>query len=263
VAGVDNGGGKAMKIVGSFLRFLLVMIGSFFLAIGILIVNACRSAARAMSGPAIPKTQAQLDTKSAEATSNEHPWVILKDGNSTTKGEALSGSVAIQTDNGRIDVPLSRMRRLLFNRDNKTATVFMTDGSIVSGALVWFKFEIATEVNLTTTEGNWIDTIEYLVVEPLDKPEEKTIEELMKQLASKVPSESKRAAEGLIIKGQEAVPKLKEALVNSNSSFRTRIAQVLETLGWYVTRSGKVEKMSESKEFQEMMRKRLPEMQAE
>ena len=71
------------------------------------------------------------------------------------------------------------------------------------------------------------------------------------------------AHKALIARGQKVVPKLKAALKSDSLEVVARVKSILSVLGWYVTRNGKVEKMSESREFQEMMRKRLPEMPAE
>ena len=59
------------------------------------------------------------------------------------------------------------------------------------------------------------------------------------------------------------MPRLEASLRVSDPPVREQIVQILSSLGWYVTRAGKAEKMSESREFREMMRRRLPEMQAE
>jgi hypothetical protein len=254
-----------MKIVGSFLRFTLVMIGSLFLAIGITIVNACKSVAQSMNGYAAPRTQSPVGTNSVETTSTKPTRVILnlKDGTKIT-GEALVGSVTLQAASGRMDVSLTQVRRLIFNNDTGTVAALLKEGGILSGKLVQSKFEIATEAGKVSIKSDRIDFIENPAIAIGVKPEGKTVDELMKQLASEVPTENQRAVEGLVAKGQEAVLKLKEALQKSSiSPHHARIVQVLATLGWYVTRDSKVEKMSESKEFQEMMRKRLPEMQAE
>jgi len=76
-------------------------------------------------------------------------------------------------------------------------------------------------------------------------------------------AERDAALDALIARGQTVVPKLKAALKSDSLEVVLRVKEILSTLGWYVTRNGKVEKMSESKEFQEMMRRRLPEMPAE
>lgn len=90
-----------------------------------------------------------------------------------------------------------------------------------------------------------------------------SIDELILQLNSDVWKEREAAQKALVSKGDAALPNLKAALKSETLEVRIRVTKVLEILGWYVTKDGKVEKMSESKEFQEMMKKRLPEMPAE
>ncbi len=86
---------------------------------------------------------------------------------------------------------------------------------------------------------------------------------LIKMLNAPKYTEREAAEDALVAKGQPIVPKLTDALTSDSAEVTARVTHILSVLGWYVTRAGKVEKMSESKEFQEMMRKRLPEMPAE
>ena len=152
-----------MKKVTLFIRFVLVMVGSFFLAIGILIANGCKKLnGRSRNGPRLAKSRPA--TRAAS-------------------------------------VPVSLARR--------------------------------------------------------------SADELIKILDSPKYKEREAAEDALIARGQEVVPKLTSALKSDSLEVTARVTRILSVLGWYVTRAGKVEKMSESKEFQEMMRKRLPEMPAE
>jgi hypothetical protein len=153
-----------MNKVTSFLRFVLLMIGSFFLAIGILIVNACRSLNdRPRTGIRTPKTQ---------PTTRPVPTTL----------PALSA---------------------------------------------------------------------------------RSVDELIAMLDSDKYTDREAAERALTAKGRDTVPKLTNALTSGNAEVVARVKNILSVLGWYVTRAGKVEKMSESKEFKAMMRKRLPEMPAE
>jgi hypothetical protein len=252
-----------MKIVSSFFRFLLVLTGSLLLTIGILIVNACRSAVRSVSAHAAPQAQTQSDIKSAGTTSSKPNEVILnlKDGTKIT-GEVAAGSVELQTANGRIIVLLTDLKRLQFDHSNGTATAVMTGGDIFTGKFVQKTFDVVTGTGKVLVNTDRIGFITKPA--PVVKPGTETIDELLIALASKDPKENQRGADGLVAIGQKAVPKLIDVLQHSSiSPHHERIVQVLATLGWYVTRDSKVEKMSESREFQEMMRKRLPEMQAE
>jgi hypothetical protein len=247
-----------MKQVSSFFRFLLVLIGSFFLAIGIMIVNACRNAVRSVSAYVAPQTQTQMDSTRAE-TASRKPDVVtlnLKDGTKIT-GEASAGSVELQTGFGKIAVLLAKLKQLQFDHNGGTATAYMTDGSILTGTFIQKEFDIKAKTGKISLN---IDRIDSIIRPDLTE----TISALLTALASQDPKENQRGAEGLAAIGQDAVPKLKEAFPHiSKSSYRDRVIQVFATLGWYVTQDGAVEKMSESREFQEMMRKRLPEMQAE
>lgn len=152
-----------MKNVVSFLRFFLLVIGSLFFAMGILVLNACRS----MNG----RDRTALSPKKLPA--------------------AATNDVDVAGLNG-----------------------------------------------LTTDE---------LIVK-LDAPSYR---------------EREAAQEVLTRRGQEVVPKVGAVATSGNPEIRARACAILAVLGWHVTREGKVEAMSESKEFRQMMRNRLPEMQAE
>jgi len=168
-----------MKKVTSFLRFVLVMVGSFFLTIGILIVNGCKSFS----------------------------------GRSRNGVRAVKGRPATRPSSRPATRPASRPATRPASRPAKVA-ILSTD-------------------------------------------------ELIELLDSEDYRQREAAQKALIAKGQKVVPKLKTALKSDSLEVAVRVKNILATLGWYVTRDGKVEKMSESKEFQEMMRKRLPEMPAE
>ena len=92
---------------------------------------------------------------------------------------------------------------------------------------------------------------------------QRSTDELIEMLDSDQYPQRDAAHKALIARGQKVVPKLKAALKSDSLEVVARVKSILSVLGWYVTRNGKVEKMSESREFQEMMRKRLPEMPAE
>jgi len=168
-----------MKRITSFVRFVLVMVGSLFLTIGVLIVNGCRSLGRP------PRNGARAAMRQ----------------------------------------PTTRPRRHLGTRPSSRPAT-----------------------------------------RPSSRPAELTqrsTDELIKMLDSDEYAERDAALDALIARGQTVVPKLKAALKSDSLEVVLRVKEILSTLGWYVTRNGKVEKMSESKEFQEMMRRRLPEMPAE
>ena len=152
-----------MKRVSSVLRFCLLMIGSVFFALGLLIINACRS----------------------------------------THGKAKA-----------------------LIRPEKPATA-RTNAAEVAGL-----------AGLTT-------------------------DQLIGKLDAADYREREAAQQALIQRGQDVVPKVGAAASSANPEVRLRARAILGVLGWHVTRDGKVEKMSESKEFKQMMRKRLPEFQAE
>ncbi len=155
-----------MKKVTSFIRFVLVMVGSLFLAIGILIVNGCKK----------------------------------------LNGRSRNGSRVART------------------RPSRHATRPYSGPVKLAG---------------------------------------RSVDELIQMLNLPKYSEREAAQEALVAKGQPIIPKLTDALKGDSAEVTARVTHILSVLGWYVTRAGKVEKMSESKEFQEMMRKRLPEMPAE
>ena len=155
-----------MKMVTSFIRFVLVMAGSFFLAIGILIVNGCK----------------QLNGRS-------------RNGVRTAKTRPSRPATR----------PISGPARLA----------------------------------------------------------ERSVDELIRMLDSPKYKEREAAQDTLVARGQPVVAKLTAALKSDSAEVTARATHILAVLGWYVTRAGKVEKMSQSREFQEMMRKRLPEMPAE
>ena len=90
-----------------------------------------------------------------------------------------------------------------------------------------------------------------------------TTDELIAKLDAASYREREAAQEVLTRRGQEVVPKVGAAVASGNPEIRTRACAILAVLGWHVTRDGKVEAMSDSKEFRQMMRNRLPEMQAE
>ena len=161
-----------MNKVTSFLRFVLLMIGSFFLTVGILILNACRS----------------------------------------LNGRPRNG---IRATRARPPTPTTRLASSAPSDSGPVKLVARSD------------------------------------------------DELIAMLNSDKYTEREAAEKALTAKGQPIVPKLKDALKSDNAEVVARVKNILSVLGWYVTRAGKVEKMSESKEFQEMMRKRLPEMPAE
>ena len=157
-----------MRKVTSFLRFVLLMIGSFFLTIGILIVNACRS---------------------------------LNDG------------------------PRNGVRAAKARPPTPTTRLAPTTAPALSPA--------------------------------------RSVDELIAMLDADKYTDREAAQRALTAKGQDVVPKLENAIKSDNAEVVARAKNILSVLGWYVTRAGKVEKMSESKEFKEMMRRRLPEMHAE
>ena len=180
-----------MKKMTSFLRFVLVMVGSFLLTIGTLIANGCRS----LSGS--PRNGARQSKR-----------------RSTT-----------------------RPRRRLTTRPSSRP---------------------ATRPTTRPTTGP--------ATRPTSRPAglaQRSVDELIKMLDSDDYKERQAAQKDLTARGQKVVPKLKAALKSDSLEVVSRAKEILSVLGWYVTRKGKVEKMSESKEFQEMMRKRLPEMPAE
>jgi hypothetical protein len=122
-------------------------------------------------------------------------------------------------------------------------------------------------LNVRPKIGNGTDANKGQASAPANAEAEKLqklpAEELIVRLNSEKVSDRQSAEDALISKGQDAVPKLKESVNDKDPEVRMRVRRILTRLGWYVTRAGQVEKMSESKEFQEMMKKRLPEMPAE